>query len=496
LNYTADYTPTTGGSSGNDYEVVAVVYDMSGRSYLSGVYNFTSYGDTDVVLTQNFSSANVSVVDSTHKGFVDVNYSVNNTGVVSAYDVVLSFAGDSEIAGEDYDFGNLSSGDFGSGVVRLNVSELTSPGYYNTTATLSWTDADGGSGSDSVEFMIGVEENKSIDYSPSSISNNVNSGSSNYSLLTVDNTGNVLLSDLNVVCQSGDLCSDLSVSVNESDFDIVAGGSRVLRILFEASLDTYAGSYSGVLSISGDGVEELFDVDVVVVENKSWVISVDEFSVSRGAGTFDDLGEVVISNIGNVNMTWDIFSSNESLVGVNVSSLTIPLNDVKSFLINYSAPVEEGAYYADVVVANDDASADPLGCNVSVNINSTDLDVAIISPTSSNVLSGVEAGDNLTILTNVSYDGENITSNSSWVASIGGEDCLNVSYEVDNLTDVWSISCVAPALSDGLSYDLVATITHDVYGEVESTEEGAVMYLDLTAPVFDFVRYNVGLGDN
>ncbi len=200
MNYSGVYSPTSAGV----HSVSATVLDVNGESYTSSVYNFTSYGETTVGLTQNYSSASVSNVDLNNKGFVYVNYTVNNSGLVTAYSPTLTFTGNDSIVIASHAFGNLSAGEVSSEVVQMNVSELTLADDYNITATLTWTDADSGPGSDAVVFVITVDENKSFVYSPSSIIMNTTSGSSNSSVLLINNSGNVVLSSVNISCLEWD----------------------------------------------------------------------------------------------------------------------------------------------------------------------------------------------------------------------------------------------------------------------------------------------------
>ncbi|MFH1521841.1 MAG: hypothetical protein ABIF18_02690, partial [archaeon] len=159
LNYSGNYAPATSGA----YTVVASVLDESGKSVASSVYNFTSYGTTSVGLEQNYSSTSVSNVDLNNAAAVYVNYTINNSGLVTAYSPNLSFSANSMIEVDDYIFDDLSAGSIESNVIRINVSKLTPAAVYNVTATLSWTNPNTGTGSSSsVVFSITVGENSSI----------------------------------------------------------------------------------------------------------------------------------------------------------------------------------------------------------------------------------------------------------------------------------------------------------------------------------------------
>ncbi|MFH0808261.1 MAG: Ig-like domain-containing protein [archaeon] len=492
LNYSGVYAPTTAGA----YVVSAMVLDESGQSYSSGEYNFTSYGTTEVSLSQNYSSVNVSNVDLNNKGFVYVNYTINNSELVTAYSPTLTFAKNSSIVISNYTFGNLSAGEVASHVIQMNVSELTAAGNYNVTATLTWTNPNTGTDSDSVVFAITVEENKSFVYSPASVTMNTASGFSNSSILTINNTGNVILNSVNLSCYSGDLCSSMSVLFNESAFSIGTNSSRAVNVSLSVPSGLAAGAYSGVLNISGVGVSQTLNIYSTVPTSKTWTLSTNSINTTKGNSVSADLQEVVINNTGNVNMTWNLVSSNTSLFGLNESSLMVPFGTSKSFMINYTSPDTEGNYVGTISVTNTDGAAVPVQENITINMTVTAVDVNIVSPSSSVPLTGVEAGDLVSVVANASYGSVNITNESVWSVSIGGVSCVNASYEYNESDNEWDIFCVAPSLTDGVTYNITVVLNHTTYGEITSTNLNSVSYLDITKPNFVFTRNHVTLGNN
>ncbi len=492
LNYSGNYTPTTSGA----YTVVASVFDNSGKSVSSGVFNFTSYGTTTVGLEQNYSSTTVSNVDLNNAAAVYVNYTINNSGLVTAYSPTLTWTADSEIEVDEYVFGDLSAGLTDSNVIRMNVSELTTAGIYNVTATMTWTNPDIGTDSDEVVFSITVEENSSIAHSPSMIITGVYSGGTNSSILQINNTGNTVLSLMSLDCYTGSLCTGLDVSFNDSNFQIGLNSSKIINVSLTAPSGFAAGDYYGTINISASGFSTTMDIQATVPETKSWSLSPSSINITRGSGLSGDLQEVTISNTGNVNMTWNLGTTNSTLFNPNVSSVQVDLGTEKDFMINYSAPEEDGYYDGIITVSNIDGAASPTQMNVSINMSVTALDINIISPTQSSPLEDVLVGDIISVLANATYGEMNITDNSTWVVTIGSSLCSGINSTYSSPTNQWNISCTAPDISDGTTHNLTVELTHDIYGIREDTELDAISYSDVTAPTFNITRNHIDINDN
>ncbi len=486
LNYSSNYIPLTA----DVYHVVASVKDNTGKVSSSGVYNFTSYGSTSVGFVQNSSSASISNVDLTHEGVAYVNYTINNSGLVTAYAPTLSFVKDPSIVINSYTFADLSSGTVESKVIRMNVSALTPAGSYNVSASLKWKNPNGIYSEKTLIFTINVAENKSFSHNPNTISSVVNSGASNSSLLELGNTGNTLLSSMNLNCYTGDLCDNFNVTFNDSNFNIPVNSSKKINITMVAPFGLPAGNYVGAINVSEKNIYKIVDVQVIVPQSKTWGVAPSIINITRGISTFGNVGEVTISNSGNVNMTFNIATTNSSLISANESSVMVPLNSAVNFSINYTTPSVEGYFPAKVVVTNLDSGATPIQSNISVGLTATKLKVEIISPMNSSVLSGVLVGQKILTVANVTYHGVIISDNSTWSAKIGGSECLNVSYFYNPSTLYWNISCYSPNLSDGGTYDLSVTVDNSVYGKRSATEVGAIRYYDFSSPVFNSVQRN------
>jgi len=496
LNYSVNYTPTTGGAGGAVYNVIATVYDKGTpqKLYITDEYNFTSYGTTTMELSQNYSSISLSDVDIDTNGVAYVNYTINNTGNVRAYAPTLNFTMNESVVITNYTFSDLTANSTAEKVIQMDVSALTGEGEYNVTAILSWTNPNTGTATDSVVFTINVGENKSMSKLPTTISTSLNSGTTNTSILEINNTGNALLSSMNLDCYTGTLCSALTVLFNESNFNISVNKSVFVNVSLTAGLTVTADTYLGTINISESEISDTVDIQAVVPETKTWTISYTSLNVTKGAETSGDLQQVMLNNTGNINMTFNFASANATLFDVNESSLMVALASVSYFMVNYSAPTAEGEYVIMINITNTDGGADPVKRNITVNMTVTSMGIDILSPTGVSPLTNVNASDLIEIHTNLTYAGSALTSNTTWNVTIGRGVCTSLSSSHTGV--YWNITCNAPSIADGFGYNLTTTATHTTYGERSDTEDAAIFYLDITRPGFDVTRNHVNLGSN
>ena len=111
------------------------------------------------------------------------------------------------------------------------------------TATATDTTSHTGTDTDTAVFSITVEENSSIAHLPSTIVTGVNSGEVNSSVLQINNTGNTVLSSMNLDCYTGTLCNGMTVSFNNSGFQIGLNDSTTINVTLTAPVGLPADNY-------------------------------------------------------------------------------------------------------------------------------------------------------------------------------------------------------------------------------------------------------------
>ncbi|VVB78317.1 Uncharacterised protein [uncultured archaeon] len=511
VNYTATYVPQYNGFL---YLVRAMVFsaplsDVGTVKYnLSKNYNITTVGATVLRITENYSQINISNVDLNNKGIFYINYTINNSGgLVSAYNPIITFSGSSVIESPLIRLANISANSTVNSVVQFNISKLTPPGTYNLAAIVRWINpvsilTPSYVSSTPVNFNITVFENKSIVQSPESLSYSFSSGNVEQNSIRINNTGNAPLTKINLSCYNdfdGNLCNNFRLSLSNNNFDMPVNTSKEVNITLSYSAGLATGTYTGHINISEQNVSKNFYVYANVPSSYTWSVSTVSINSTKGTGQRGNLQEIIINNTGNNILTLDINTTNSSIVYANVSQIVVPVFSTVRFMLNYSAPMEEGSYPVIIGIAAASGSmADPLQRDILVNLTSTNMIINILSPTSLAKETGVLSGQFLEdkIKVNAAYSGVPIIDNSNWSVKIGNSDCTNLSYRYDDTGPFWIISCNAPNLPDGLTYDLTVIIDNLQHGITSTTEPGLIVYKDITPPKIYPIQNNINKNES
>ena len=373
VNFSAPFTPTTTGV----YSVTGTVYNSAGEVFTSNSSNFTVFGSTLLTLNQNISVFNVSNVDLTHQESFSVNYTLNNTGLVTAYAPTLTFSGNSSIFVQPYNFSDLPAQSVESANIPFNVSALTLPGQYTIVSTLTWFNPNLVPSTESQTLTVIVFQNKSFVITPSTLNYpSIPHGTSASQILTINNTGNIMLSNITLNCSSGSFCSSLNVGYNISGFNISINSSQQINITAGAHLGLAAGVYNGVVNISEQNISNLLLLQANVPSSLTWGISSNLVSATVQASSTGKLSSITINNTGNSALSFILGSTNSSIAYANESSLTVPAIGSGMFDINYIGPSVEGTYNATILINESTHTAIPSSLNVTVNLSITDLIVA------------------------------------------------------------------------------------------------------------------------
>jgi hypothetical protein len=457
-NFSVNFTPEYSGQ----HFAVATVYDQSGFSGVSSIHNFTAYGTTTMSVTPNVSVLNVTSVSATNSFSGFINFSINNSGFVSGYSPTLNFTKSAYINISNQSLSAIAPGVSGINS-QLNVSRLTPPGNYTVDVSLRWRNPDNSFSSSSGSFIVRVYSNKSFRIMEESLSFIVGSGLTDSRALTINNTGNDVLSLMNAVCYSGDICSNFDFSSNESSFSVLAGQLKMINITLGAGQNVDGGSYEGVFRVSDGNVSRDIGVFANVPQSYTWEASPLSFDAVKGVSHSGEIGEVVITNNGNMDIDFDIVSTNFSILQPNVSSLLVPKFSSNVFMIEYTAPSYEGNFAENITISN--AFAEPSSRSIAVNLTTTEIELEFIQPTTAVPLMNVLAGEPIAIRVNATYGDEILVDKSSWQIYVGDTNCSSVNYSYNDEGTFWDIVGIAPNMTDGSYYALKVVIVHDDYGE-------------------------------
>jgi len=481
MNFTGNYTPAAAGQ----YNVTVNVTDIAGFNATYGPVTFTSVGTTTDTLSTNASSVSVSGITQQQGGSFLLNFTANNTGQVTSYSTALAFTLPSgwSISPTSKNFGTMRNGTGGSDSFTVTIPAAAAGGSYSVTGSLTWTNPDGTSGGPDAETVTVTISNSSvINITQPSAAISAGHGSSNATAFTVQNAGNNAVNSISISCQSGTACTAFTVAFNTTGFSLAAGASAPINMTVTVPQAYAQGVYTGTINASASGSSDTMDLSVTVPESQSYSVTPGNITVSKGQGTSGNIGTINITNSGNIDMGFNVNSTNGTILILNVSRIVVTKSSTASIEVNYSAPAVSALFVNNVTITN--ASVSVPQTNVTVYLNVPNFTASIISPTASSRTINVTAGDTINITANAEFDGANLTSGVTWSATIGSGACSGANY---SYSSTWRISCTVPSLADGLSYDLAVTGTYTSQSaSFTDTEAGAIAYKDLSGPAITY----------
>ena len=443
------------------------------------------------------------------------NVTINNTGNASMSDISVSdYVGargtaiDSVV--EVTPCSKLYPGESCNATMLVTLKNDSDPDPYFISWRANWIDNDGsvagGEGYINYTIMyVVVVANATMELSSYIENLTIQQGSAGNFSFFVNATGSdpVTGADIsfvegNFTAESYNLSSSWVTILPPSPVaSIPAGGTLNVSVGVVVPAQTSSGNYTGIINVSAEsGGSNLLNLTVVVPINGSWYLTPTSINTTKEIDISGDLQIITINNTGNVNMTWNIETTNSTLFSTNLSSLAVPMGVAKSFMVNYSTPGEEGYYVAKIVVESSDVEASPSQRNTTINMTVTALVVDIISPTASSPLENVTTGQNISILANATYGTMNVTNSSTWNVTINSSSCSELNSAYNSSTNQWNLSCIVPSLPDGVAYNLTVELTYDIYGTKNDLEVGAISYIDLTYPKFNITRNHINVGGN
>ena len=157
---------------------------------------------------------------------------------------------------------------------------------------------------------------------------------------------------------------------------------------------------------------------------------------------------VSIENTGNTDLTFNITSTNSSIIYADTDNLEIPKEGTENILLSYNAtsinPGIENLVNITLTLQTDDGN--PPSTTIPINLTTVDYSVTILSPSTENKLSNLTYNDTITINATAKIGDTNITENITWVPTITNgiesQVCLNIDSNYStirwNPTKIWS----------------------------------------------------------
>mgnify|MGYP006282712183 CR=1 FL=1 len=480
-----------------NYDYTPPLYEITYVPYQAGVYNLNIWADDGVQLpsnvSKNFESVNetffsimnnvtsvtVPSVTWTNSEILGFEVFINNTGKISGSSVVVNATYPSdfdELTPTEYSYASFD----GESTKQFNITipSGTSPGTYTVTPYVNWRNPDMSYMYNTTSFNVLVSSNKILDIPTPAINVSILPNTTGIVNYTVYSNGNDHLSGIDLSCQSGTACTDFTISFNNNNFGLDAGNTQGIQTEFFVPYLYDAGTYETTINASAED-DGLYTFNIIVPDDDRWSLAPSQLSVNAGANSQGTVGQIVIGNLGNMELELNLSSSNPSAVQLSENTVSIPKNSSTSVDVYYTAPSSVGNHTFNITASNPGYSIRSNFTEVTINV--INFSVSPVYPTGSSQLTDIQDSDTLLMEARAYYEADELDENITWTIRINDTQCsvINATYVADS----WNIYCTAPGLDDGLYYDVDFTGVYTNFNaEYTSTEQAAAHYLDITPP--------------
>ncbi len=504
VHFYLDFATTA--QQGDNYSVRLTLWDNANQLTTSNVSNssqasnFSVIGFTNVSITLNTSNYSTNnITNASGRSFAFL-LTLNNSGNATAYGLNLSVANATAISASawNYSVANVSNFAAGAGTAQqlnLSIAAATAPSQYNFTVNASWRQANGSLAFNTSVVSINVTANKSMnlsDYTADYLV--VAPGSSGQANFTLNNLGNTNITSTNLSC-SGSYCETFNVAFNVSQSLNQSGGNST-PVYFTASVPsgTATGYYPVTINATSDSMNSSFTVTVQVPDFNSWTVLNPEsrsLSISGVAGQTSSNSETRVRNLGNIamNFTFNLsgnITSFMSLNGSNSSTATLGAitssTNTTNATLNWTVPNATATYTGNLTISNGTEQT-----NVSITFNAFILTLNITYPLPSNQATNLTAGQNLSINATLVLGATNITTNSTFNATLSNQTASQACPVTNTAVvgSVWTMKCTMPSLLDGKTYNLTLLLNYSsgtANISINATSLNSVKFRDVTSP--------------
>ncbi len=487
--YWVNYTPAVNGT----FNFTVLSNDTISLLNESEVHYFYVVARTTMNASISYSPALITRITQQDSQEFNMTINITNTGHSTAYSAELNWSMPDlwNISDDSVSLGNIGSGSSTSLNFTVIVPSGTWPGSYPLTATINWTNPDDSITNNITIGYINVSSNKILNLTPFYISN-ISHNYVNRTLIYAYASGNDNLTNLSLGC-SGQACSLFNIAINESYFNITAGINKSIELNISVPFSYPPGNFSFNLTESNYGKKIQYNFSIPI--NTSWRKANANFSKAVGAYSSDVLGTINISNMGNVNISLLLNSSNHSIAGISTLNLNLTRNTTSYVTINYTAPAIPSNYTINITIFNYSLEVPELVA--SFNLEVIDFSVNISNANTTNA-SGIAANETLFVFSKAYYEGQELTRNVTFEVELDGASCPVTGFSYDNESSYWKINCTAPDIADGIYYNLTLYGTFTNYSAVFPDRlSNAIYYRDVSPATFiQTIENDVVYGSN
>ncbi|NOQ37964.1 DUF87 domain-containing protein, partial [archaeon] len=479
----------TTGTHGN-YTLFVYAVDISPTPHpVNSTIYFYVYGNTTVkVSAQQASTTQISESEGDN---VSVPITINNTGFSTAYNIsITSYAGG--WWSENKSIGNLSESEHNSTSITVQIPANTPPGIYPVTINMTYQHANGSTGTNTTAANITVNANETYSVeglADSMTFSNIEHGKTNQVTFNITGKGNAQTNNLLISTSGTPQGITLMLSKDNTSFNptVTASVPNGTTQIIYLNIIVDLGESPGIANHE-------FDINVIqsqlnfyytglkanILPDSSWNIThPDNITINGVAGQNAVNEDILIFNKGNspINFIFALAGNATSYMNLLDAAEAVQPQENYTIQLNYTAPDQNNYFFANLTV---DDSMNPV-TNISVHFNSLVFELNILNlSTPSEIL----AGSIINLTTELKYGSDYITENTTYTIYINQTECP-ITYNItqNNMTN---ISCTAPAMVDGKTYDLKLQADYDSTDcglvQITNTTSNAAYYKDITPP--------------
>lgn len=311
---------------------------------------FTEEGKTFLDVVIKVDRESIDNITLTNGVNISVNVSVNNVGNGTGYYTSVELIIPSNwVSNPNFvECGNISIG--GSCIKYFNISvpANTSPGSYNVTVVVNWTNPDGSINFTENVSVIIVESNPVLEVVEDYMLGEVDEGTMKaIGNFTINSTGNDMLRNITFTCISGAVCNNFTVLFEpEGISELINGNIYVVIVNVSIPEGFRAGNYTGVINVSSNSSWDILDINITVPESYTWLMSPMNCSDSVLVNRSGILCTIVVNNTGNVILNFTIHPPSGNFTEVDKTELNISSCSFDEFNVIYNTSNAETGMYS------------------------------------------------------------------------------------------------------------------------------------------------------
>ncbi|MEM5847292.1 MAG: DUF87 domain-containing protein [Candidatus Aenigmatarchaeota archaeon] len=369
--YSASYLPPIGG----EYNISVYARDYPPESNVNSTFvgNISVWGKISGLVEQLPAYVVAYNITQTQGFTFEVSVNFTNLGPATAYSVNLTHAED-PLGSLTYnesrkECGTVYAGQTCSWVFKITVPEKTSPQLIRAYTIATWQNPDKTVEQKLNETSITVSSNPVIEVIPKSINKTTPHDLTTYiGNITTYASGNDEVRDVSISTVGGNLAFDCPLcvlSIIPNSYGLLPAGESFVS---DITITVPAGQAPGIYwtkvraSSSNAGYDEML-LNLTIPINTSWIRSPESFGyVLLPLNTSGTIGNITVTNIGNVKIPFEILKSGNGSIFVTAypsgakgtTAFDLEKQVSRNVSVDYSVPwnAYQAIYTVNIVIRN------------------------------------------------------------------------------------------------------------------------------------------------